>query len=159
MTVMLWVAACALVIIGLAGTILPALPGAPLVYLGLLLAAWIDGFQRVGWVTLAVLAMLVLVSFAVEILVTGHGARRSGASRAAVIGASVGTIVGLFFGIPGLVVGPFLGAVGGELLATRDLAQAGRAGIGAWLGIAVGVGAKLALVFMMIGIFVVSYFL
>lgn len=159
MMTILWIAVVLLVLVGIAGTVLPALPGAPLVFLGLLLAAWADGFQRVGWVPLAVLAFLTILTFVVEVVVTGHGARRTGASGKAVLGATVGTVVGIFFGIPGLIAGPFIGAVAGEFLASRDLARAGKAGVGTWLGLAFGVAAKVALVFTMIGIFIAAYLL
>lgn len=159
METFLWIAAVLLVLAGVAGTILPALPGAPLVFLGLLLAAWADGFQRVGWLPLVILAFLSLLTYVVEVAATGHGARRTGASGKAVLGATVGAVVGIFFGIPGLIVGPFIGAVAGEFLATRDLYQAGKAGVGTWMGLALGVAAKVALVFTMIGIFVATYLL
>lgn len=159
MLTVLWIAAVVLVLVGLAGTVLPALPGAPLVFLGLLLVAWADGFQRVGWIPLLILALLTFLTFMVDVMMTGHGARRTGASGKAVLGATAGTIVGLFFGIPGLIAGPFIGAVAGEFLATRNLAQAGKAGVGTWVGLAFAMAAKVALVFTMIGIFVAAYLL
>ncbi len=159
MVTFLWIAAVILVLVGVAGTILPALPGAPLVFLGLLLAAWADGFQRVGWVPLVLLAFLSLLTYVVEVVATGHGARRTGASGKAMLGATAGTVVGVFFGIPGLIAGPFFGAVAGEFLATRDLSRAGKAGVGTWVGLALGVAAKVALVFTMIGIFIAAYLL
>lgn len=159
MMTVLWMAAVLLVLVGLAGVIMPALPGVPVVFLGLLLAAWADGFQRVGWIPLVILAFLTILTFVVEVVVTGHGARRTGASGKAVFGATVGTVVGIFFGIPGLIAGPFIGAVAGEFLATRDLARAGKAGVGTWLGLAFGIVVKVALVFTMIGIFIAAYLL
>jgi uncharacterized protein YqgC (DUF456 family) len=152
-----WALAILLVLLGLAGTILPALPGAPLVFLGLLLAAWIDHFQKVGWITLALLFLLVLLTFAIELGAAGFGAKRTGASKMAVFGAAVGTIVGLFLGLPGLVLGPFVGAALGEYLSRRDLRQAGRVGIGTWIGMILGTAGKLAVIFAMVGLFVFSY--
>ena len=148
-----------LVLVGLAGTILPALPGTPLVFVGLLVAAWAEGFEKVGWITLTILALLMILSFVIEIMATSMGAKRVGASWKAMLGAGIGTIVGLFFGIPGLLLGPFIGAVLGEYIALRDWKQAGKIGFGAWLGLLVGTAAKIALSFAMVGIFVASYVL
>lgn len=158
MSILLWIAAVLLVLVGIAGTILPALPGTPLVLLGLVLAAWADGFQKVGWFPLAVIGGLTVLSLVVDFAATSLGAKRVGASWLAVTGAAVGTIVGLFFGIPGLILGPFVGAVLGEYLARRNRDQALKAGIGTWVGILLGTAGKLALIFMMIGVFVFFYF-
>jgi uncharacterized protein YqgC (DUF456 family) len=157
MTSPLWILAIALVLVGIAGAVLPALPGVPLVFVGLLLGAWIDGFHKVGWVTMTILGLLTLVSFAVDLLASGLGAKKSGASKLAVAGSAVGTLVGLFFGIPGLILGPFVGAVAGELAARRGSSQAMRAGLGTWLGLLVGMAGRLALIFAMVGIFVTAY--
>jgi len=159
MTIVLWILACILVLIGIAGTVLPAVPGTPLVFCGFLIAAWIDNFQRVGWVTLAVLGALTLLSLGVDLLAASVGAKRVGASRPAIIGAAVGTIVGLFLGFAGLVVGPFLGALVGEYSSRGDWVKAGRVGFGAWLGFIVGAAVKLGLAFTMLGIFVMAFVL
>jgi uncharacterized protein YqgC (DUF456 family) len=152
-----WPLAAALVIIGFAGTIVPALPGAPLVFAGLLVAASIDGFQRVGWFTLGVLGVLTLVSFGVDFVAAALGAKRVKASRLALVGATVGTIAGLFFGLPGLIAGPFLGSAIGEFIAQRDLRRAGKVGVGTWLGMLAGVVLKLAIIFTMLGVFALAY--
>jgi uncharacterized protein len=154
----MWLVAGALVLAGLAGTVLPVLPGAPLIFAGLLLAAWIDDFQRVTWITLALLGLLALLSLATDVLATALGARRVGATRLAIIGALLGTVIGLAFGIPGLVFGPFVGAVVGELLAHGQLQQASRVGVATWLGLIFGTLAKLALALTMIGVFAAAYF-
>lgn len=159
MTIFLWILAIALVLVGIAGIVLPALPGTVFVFLGLLVAAWIDDFQKVGWVTLAVLGGLTVLSLVMDLLATALGAQRVGASRQAIIGSAIGTIAGLFFGLPGILIGPFAGAVIGEYLARRDMLQAGRAGLGTWLGIVLGTAIKLALAFAMIGIFIAAYVL
>ena len=149
--------AVALVVVGVVGTVLPALPGAPLVFLGLLLAAWVDHFEKVGWFTLTVLAVLTVLTFVVDFMAASLGAKRVGASWAALAGAALGMIVGLFFSIPGLILGPFAGAVLGEYLARKDWAQARRVGLGTWLGMLLGIAGKLALIFTMVGIFVLAY--
>ena len=153
----LWILAAGLVLVGIAGTVLPGLPGAILVLAGLALAAWIDGFARVGLGTLAVLAALTAATYALDLVATAVGARRFGTSWWGVLGAVAGAMVGLFFGPPGLVLGPFLGAFAAELVARRDVRQAGRAGVGAWLGLLLGTAARLALVLAMVGIFAVAY--
>lgn len=143
----------------MAGTVIPVLPGTPFIFLGLALAAWIDGFERVGWTTLAILGVLTVISAAVDFAATSLGAKRAGASGLALFGAAAGAAVGIFFGIAGLIVAPFCGALIGELIARRDMIQAGKAGLGASLGLILGAVAKLALAFVMVGIFAVAYFL
>ena len=156
--VLVLVAAAALVALGLAGLVVPGLPGAPLVFAGLLIAAWAEGFRYVGWGTLLVLALLAAATFAVDFAASAVGARRFGASPRAIAGAAVGGLVGIFFGLPGLVVGPFLGAVAGELSTRRSLQQAGRAGIGATLGLAIGLAAKITLAVSMLAVFAFDRF-
>ena len=156
-TIALWLLAALLVVAGIVGTVLPALPGAVLVFAGLLLAAWADGFVHVGTLTLVGLGVLAALSYAVDFAATALGAKKLGASRRALVGAALGALVGLFFGLPGVLLGPFIGAVLGELSERRDLVQAGRAGVGAWLGLVLGAGAKLALVMAMLGVFAVSW--
>lgn len=157
MTAILWVLAVVLVIVGLAGVVMPALPGTMLVFAGLVLAAWADGFSRVGAGTLVVLGLLAAGSYG--IVAAALGARRLGASRRAMAGAAIGTVLGLFLGLPGLIIGPFVGAVAGELTLHRDVLKAGRAGVAAWIGFAIGMAVKVALVFVMIGIFLAAFFL
>lgn len=157
MDIFLYVVAALLVIVGIAGSILPALPGLPLVFGGLLLAAWTDDFQQVGWITLSVLFALTLLAMAIDLIASLLGTKRVGASGLAVLGAALGTVLGLFFGLIGLLLGPFVGALLGELIAGRGLQQAARAGIGAWIGFVVGTLAKLALAFSMLGVFTLSW--
>lgn len=154
-SLVLWVLACVLAIAGLAGLVFPALPGAPLLFAGLLTAAWAEDFAYIGWRTLTVLACMALLTYVLELAASAYGARRYGASGRAVIGAGIGAVVGIFFGLPGVLLGPFLGAVAGELWAQRDLHAAGRAGLGATIGLALGVAGKLAVAMAMLGIFVV----
>ena len=159
MTPLMWILSVMLVGAGLAGTLLPALPGTPLVFGGLLLAAWADGFQNVGVGTVVVLAVLTALAFCVDFVSSSLGARGAGASRGAVVGAALGTLVGVFFGFAGIILGPFLGATIGEFMARRNLGRAGRAGIATWIGFILGIGVKLVLAFTMVGIFVLAYIL
>ena len=157
-SLILWTLAILLVGAGIAGTILPALPGPILVFVGFLLGAWADHFQRVGPVTLVLLALLTVAAYLVDLAATVLGVQRSGASGRAVIGAAIGLFAGIPFGLPGLLLGPFAGAVLAELTVRNDLRQASRAGFAAWLGFIVGTVAKLALVFAMLGIFLAALF-
>ena len=153
-----WLLAAFLILLGVLGSVLPGLPGIPLVFAGLVAAAWADDFQRVGWIALTLLGLMTLVSFAIDFLATTLGAKRVGATRLAVAGALVGTLVGIFLGLPGLILGPFLGAVAGELVSHGKLQQAGRAGLATWVGLLFGTLAKIALVFTMLGVFAAAYF-
>lgn len=154
----LYLVSALLVVAGIAGIVLPALPGIPLVFLGLLLAAWADGFSHVGWPTLLVLAALTVVSFAVDIVSTVVGAQRVGASRKALWGTFIGSVAGLFFMPLGLLLGPLVGALLGEYWHGRQLGKATRVGLGTWLGIALGVALKAALVVAMLGLFAFGWF-
>jgi uncharacterized protein YqgC (DUF456 family) len=147
-----WLLAGLVVIAGLAGTIVPALPGIPLVFVGLFIVAWIDDFTVVGWTAVWILAALTLIGWLVDLVAGAVGARYLGASRRSFWGATIGAIAGLFFGLPGIILGPFIGAVLGELSSGRDVLQSGRVGIGTWLGMVVATAAKLAIAFLMIGI-------
>jgi uncharacterized protein len=157
MTVFLWIVAGVLVIAGIIGTVAPVLPGSVLVFAGLLMAAWIDGFEKVGWAPLVVLGALTALTFVADIAATGSGANRAGASKQAVIGATIGTVVGFFFGIIGIFVGPFVGAAAGEFLAERDLVRAGKVGYGTLFGLVLGAALKIALALAMVGVFITAY--
>ncbi len=150
--------AVVLVLVGIAGVILPALPGLPLVFAGMLLAAWAGDFQQIGGWWFIPLGLLMLVSIGVDFLATVVGAKRVGASGKALLGAAVGTIVGLFFGPIGLFAGPFVGALLGELWHSRELGKATKVGLGTWLGILLGTVLKLGLAFAMLGLFAFAWF-
>ncbi|UCH53865.1 MAG: DUF456 domain-containing protein [Pseudomonadota bacterium] len=154
-SLLLWILAALLVIAGIAGLLLPALPGAPLLFAGLVVAAWADDFAYVGTGTIIVLGVLAALTYVADFVAGALGAKRFGASPRAVAGSIVGGIVGLFFGIPGVLIGPFVGAVIGELSVRRDVQAATRAGIGATIGLVLATAAKIAVAFTMIGLFLV----
>jgi len=156
MTVMLWIAAIALIIVGVAGTVLPALPGAILVFGGIALAAWIDDFARIPVWLLLLLAALTVMAAAIDYVAAAVGAKRAGASRQAIIGAAIGTVAGIFSGLWGLLFMPLVGAAIGEYLVQRDVRRAGKASIATWIGLLLGIVAKIAIVLTMIGIFVLA---
>jgi uncharacterized protein YqgC (DUF456 family) len=152
-----WIIAIGLILIGLAGTVLPGLPGTILIFLGLFLGAWLDGFNHVGGLLVVILGLLSFVAYILDAVVVGFAARAVNASREAMIGAMLGMFVGVFTGFVGLLIWPFIGAVIGEYLAQRDLARAGRVGLATWVGLALGVAGRLALGFSMIGIFIIAF--
>jgi len=120
---------------------------------------WVGGKAPVLLLVYTVLlGLLTLASFAIDFAATAMGAKRVGATKLAVVGAALGTLGGLFLGPPGLVLGPFVGAVIGEMLSHGQWQQATRAGIATWMGLLFGTLTKLALVFTMLGIFVFAYF-
>lgn len=146
-----------LVIVGIAGVILPALPGVPLVFAGLLLAAWGDGFHHVGWIALTVLGLLTLLSVVVDIVASALGAKGLGASRLAMVGAILGSLLGLLFLPWGVLAGPFVGALLGEYLHSRRLGLATKVGAATFLGMVIGAALKLGLVMAMLGVFALAW--
>lgn len=153
----LYAIAVVLVIAGLVGTVVPVLPGVLLVFGGLVVGAWADDFARVGYGALALIGLLALLGFAADIVASMLGAKRVGASPQALFGAAVGGAAGLFFGIPGILLGPFLGAALGEYLARGQLARAGKVGVGTWIGLLVAAIAKVVIAFMMIATFLLFF--
>lgn len=153
---LLWLLAALLIVAGFAGLILPALPGIPLIYAGLVLLAWSENFAYVGWITLTLLGLLALASYGVDVLAAALGAKRFGAAPQAVWGAGLGMLVGVFFGLPGIVLGPFVGAVIGQFSQRASTMEAMHAGVGATLGMLFGALLKIALAFTMVGVFVVD---
>src|SRR6185436_11099526 len=125
MTVLLWIAAVALIVIGVAGTILPALPGVTLVFAGILLAAWIDDFARIPVWLVAILGVLTAIAWVIDYFAAAAGAKKAGASKLAILGAMIGTVAGVFTGLWGLLFMPLVGAAVGEFVAQRDLRRAG----------------------------------
>lgn len=155
-TTLLWIASAALIVLGLAGTVLPVLPGTVLVWGGIVLGAWIDDFTRVGVATVVVVSVLAVLAWGLDYAAGFMGARQAGASRQALLGAAVGTVVGLFMGLVGVLFMPLVGAAVGEYLARQDHARAVKVGVATWMGIMVGLIAKVVLACVMVGIFGVA---
>ena len=158
-TILLWVLAVGLIVVGLAGLVLPVLPGPLILFVGLVLAAWAEGFAYAGKFTIILLAIMMILAFALDYLAAALGVRRFGSSRHASMGAVIGATVGMFLGLPGILLGPFVGAFLGELYSQNRLEAAGRAGLGAWFGFLLGTVAKVALGLLMLGTFLVARFL
>lgn len=155
-SIWLWLLSAALIVAGLAGTVLPAVPGTALVLAGIVLAAWIDDFTRVGGLTLTLVALLAVLAWVLDYVAGLLGAKKAGASRQALVGAALGTVAGLFMGLVGVLFMPLVGAAIGEYLARRDHGQALKVGTATWLGMMLGMIAKVVLAFMMVGLFGVA---
>ena len=158
-TTLAYLLAGVLVLVGLAGIVLPALPGTPLVFAGMLVAAWADGFAKVPIWVVVILGVLTASSVAVDFFSSTLGAQKAGASKLAIWGAALGTLGGLFLGFAGLILGPFVGAVIGEYYATREWRVASKVGLATWIGLVVGTALKIALAFGMVGIFALAWFI
>ena len=151
-SLLLPLAAVLVILTGLAGALLPALPG--------LLLAWSDGYQTFGAGSLITVGALAATGSLMDYVASLLGAKCTGASRQALWGAAAGSFAGLFFGLPGLVLGPLAGAAAGEYLARRELLAAGRVGLGAFAGFIIGTAAKLgcalSIVFVLLGVYLFS---
>src|SRR5262245_45475558 len=139
--------------LALAGSVRPFLPGPPLIFAGALLYAFATGWSPIGAGRLIALVALAALAFALSHVASALGAKRFGGSRWSVVGALAGAMVGLFFGPLGLLLGPLVGAVGGELLRTGNLPASARSGAGALVGMAAGIAANLGVAVVMVGLF------
>ncbi len=156
--VLCWMGAISSIVAGLAGTIVPALPGLPLIAVGAALIAWAGHFEVVGWSTVIVIAILAIIGVVVDTVAQSAGAQKAGASAKGIWGSVLGTFAGVFVGgLVGILIFPLIGAFVGEFLAKRDLLHAGRVGVATWIGMVVGTAAKVALAFMMVGILIWAY--
>ena len=150
----LWTLAVILIVVGVAGTVLPALPGVVFVFLGIFLAAWIDDFSVVSGLTVGICLAFTLLAIGLDYVAGMLGAKMVGASREAIVGSFIGTIAGVFSGLWGLLFMPLVGAAIGQYMYDRDLIRARNVGIATWLGMVIGMLIKIAITFLMIGIFV-----
>lgn len=152
----LWVLSAVLVLVGLAGTVLPLLPGTLLVWAGLLLGAWIDDFTRVSALTVVFITLLAALAWALDFVAGLMGAKRAGAAKLALVGAAVGTVVGIFMGLVGVLFMPLVGAAIGQYWAQRDQQRAAKVAFATWLGLMLGMVAKVVISFVMVGIFLIA---
>jgi uncharacterized protein len=159
MTWLAWSLAVILIVLGVIGTVLPVLPGTVLIFAGILLAAWVGDFTVISTWAVGLAAVLTLISIVADYLAAVLGAKRYGASREAMVGAAIGTVVGIFTGLWGLLFMPLLGAAIGEFIVIQDLRRAGQVGIGTWAGLLIGTAVKIAIAFALVGIFVASILL
>lgn len=156
MDIGLYALAAALIVGGLAGAVLPSLPGIPMIFGGIWLVAAVDDYRHLGLWWLLLLGALGTLGVVVDLVAASLGARRVGASRLALWGASAGTVIGMFMGIPGLLFGPFVGALLGELASGTSVLRSAHVGLGSWLGLLFGTLLKLVISCLMIGLFGVA---
>jgi uncharacterized protein YqgC (DUF456 family) len=152
MDIALYALAVALILGGLIGTVLPTLPGIPMIFGGIWLAAALDDYQHLGVSWLIVLGLLAAFGVAMDFIAASLGAKRVGASSMAIWGASIGTFIGMFLGIPGLILGPFVGALAGELISSKSVLRSAHVGVGTWLGLLFGTLVKLVLSVVMVAL-------
>lgn len=153
-----WTGAVICIVAGIAGTVIPAIPGLPLIAAGAALIGWVNDFEIVGWSTIIVLTVLAVIGVVVDTVAQTAGAQKAGASAKGIWGSVLGTFAGVFAGgLIGILVFPLIGAFIGEYIAKRDMLHAGRVGVATWVGMVVGTAAKIALAFMMIGILTWAY--
>lgn len=142
-----------MMIAGIAGCLLPVLPGPPLSFLGLVVLHFthLADISRSLFIILGIVTILVTV---IDYVVPIWGTRHFGGSKYGMRGATVGLIIGLFLGPAGIIIGPFVGAVVGELIYKDEIRYALKAGFGSLLGFLTGVGLKLAASLLMTFYFV-----
>jgi uncharacterized protein len=157
--VLMWVVAVALMVVGAAGTVLPALPGVVLVLAGAIVGAWIDDFTKVPVWVIVIIAVLAVIAWVSDYAATVLGAKKAGASKLALLGAALGTVLGIFAGLVGVLFLPLVGAAIGQYISEKNSKNAAKVGIATWLGLLVGTIVKLALVCVMLGLFWATYLL
>ena len=157
MDTVLYVIAAALIAVGLVGAIVPALPGIPLIFAGIWLISGVDRYHHLGLWWLLGIALVGTIGLTVDITAGALGAKRVGASQRAVWGALLGTVIGLFLGLPGLLLGPFVGALLGELSAGNSLLRSTHVGVNTWIGLIFGTLVKLIASLMMVALFAAGW--
>jgi hypothetical protein len=156
-SIVLCLVGVALLAAGVAGLVLPVLPGAVLLVAGVVALAWAGDFAILGWGTVAFAGAMGLAITAVDWAASLLGAKAFGASRWAVVGSAVGLVVGLFLGLPGIILGPAVGALAFEYARNPDFQRALQAGLGAFLGFVVGSVLKVTMAFALIGVVALRY--
>jgi uncharacterized protein len=151
-----FVIALLVMLVGIAGAVLPGLPGTPLIFIAALVHRLVIGPAGASVWVLVTLGVVAAVSLGLDFLATTYGAKRLGATWRGMVGAGVGGILGLFFMPVGLLLGPLVGACLGELLGGREWRDAGKAGLGAALGLIAGTAGKLGCAVAMIGLWVAN---
>jgi uncharacterized protein YqgC (DUF456 family) len=157
-TIFLYVIGILLVLVGLIGLVVPVLPGAPLMFLGILAVAWADGFARIGATGLVVTGVLAALIFLADYVAGAVGAKAFGSSWWGLLGAFLGMIAGFPLGLPGLIFGPIVGAIVLEYFKEPDFKRAGKVGLGTLVGFVLGTAVKYALAFLLIGVTLLFYF-
>lgn len=151
---------CALLMLaGLVGAFVPVLPGVPLAWAGLLIYAWVTGFERISILVVVIFFIVMVITVALDLLAPMLGAKKYRASKFGIIGAFLGFVVGIIFlGPPGIIIGPLAGAFLGELIAVRKPKQALGSALGTLVGFLVGALFKVIVILVMAGFFIASFF-
>lgn len=157
MSLLLVIAGIIVIVFGVVSLVLPVIPGVAIIYLGVLLIAWAEDFARIGVPMLVLLGALTAVAMVADNIAGLFGARRAGASGWGVFGAGIGALVGLPFGLPGIILGPAIGALGFEYLKNADMRRAAKAGLGGLFGFLLGIVAKCIFAFVIIGLAALAY--
>jgi uncharacterized protein len=142
--------------VGCIGSVLPALPSTPLVLIAAIAHKIYFQSDSAGWFVLTLLVLITAVALVMDYLATLYGAKRFGATKKGMVGAIVGGIVGLFFNLPGILFGPFIGAVLFEMIGGRKWKPALKAGLGATLGLFAGAIGKLVCCLSMMTLFIIG---
>ncbi|MVX57284.1 DUF456 domain-containing protein [Parasutterella muris] len=150
--IILWIAAVLLMGVGILGTVIPMIPGLPMIFAGAWLAAFIDHYDKINVWVVVLLGVLMLFGLAVDWIAQTMGAKKAGATKLGIVGSLIGTFVGIFTGLWGLIFMPLLGAAIGEFIDHQDMLRSGKVGFATWLGMIIGTVVKLALAFTMIGV-------
>ena len=140
-----------LIACGIAGTIIPALPGIPMIFIGGWIIAYVDDYAHMGTGTLIFLGVLTALSILIDWVSQTMGAQKAGATKLGLTGALIGTIVGIPFGLVGIFLFPVIGAFAGEMIGHRDMRKATKVSWATWVGMIAGIAAKVAIAFIMIG--------
>lgn len=157
MELLLLVLGVLIIVAGIVSLALPLVPGVALIFFGIVVVAWADDFTRIGPAMLGVLLVLTLIAMVADNVAGMFGAKRAGASGWGVFGAGVGALVGLPFGLPGVILGPAIGALAFEYMKNPDLARAAKAGLGGLLGFVLAVVAKAVFGLTIVGLAIVAY--
>ena len=142
--------------VGMAGSILPGVPGTPLVVVAAIAHRLYFGTASVSNTVVVLIVLLMILSLVMDYLASMAGAKKLGATWRGVLGAVVGALIGIFFNLPGIILGPFLGAAAFEMIGGREWKEAARAGLGAVIGLFVGALGKVACCAAMMGLFAVN---
>lgn len=154
--IVLWVVAVTLMVVGFCGTIVPMIPGLPLIFAGAWVAAFIDHYDEISVLTLVILGMLTVIGIIVDWVAQTMGAQKAGATKLGIVGSLIGTVIGIFTGLWGLIFMPLLGAAIGEFIDHQDMLRSGKVGFATWLGMMIGIVVKLGLAFTMIGVVIAA---
>ncbi len=157
--ILLFIFSLVIMFVSLAGVVLPFLPGAPLAWFGILIFAVGTRFEKISLVSIIVFLCLTMLTWVLDFIIPLIGAKKYKASRYGILGASLGFLLGTFiFGPMGIIIGPLLGAVAGELLAKRPPGQAAKSAWGTFLGFLASSLIKITLIFIMMGFLIASLF-